>query len=374
MADSVDVNSQQIGVFMKLVRYSLISLIVVLLIAAGENSIAQEWEKVLAAGKKEGTVAVIGPVGADRRDVLVEPFQKKYGITVEYFSDRGSGIGPRLTAERGAGRYLWDVAVTGTTTGLLVLLPAGMLDPLEPALVSPEVKDPKNWRGGSPEFVDPQKRFLVMTPSQRGTLFVNPKVTNPQEIKSYKDLLNPKWRKRIVMDDPTRAGPGQATFTFFYLHPELGPNFIRALAKQEPVILRDYTQEIDGIVREKYSILIGVSDIVAEERMKDGLPIAILDPRQIKEGSDVSPGSGGLGFFNRAPHQNAAKVYINWLLSKEGQEGFAKVNGYISARLDVPTDHSPWRVPIPGSIKTYTQQAIDAKDEVVALIKEAFGR
>jgi iron(III) transport system substrate-binding protein len=352
----------------------LVGLLVALSVGSAQLGFSQEWEKVLAAAKKEGKVAVIGPVGADRRDVLVEPFQKRYGITVEYFSDRGAGIGPRLSAERGAGQYLWDVAVTGTTTGLLTLLPGGMLDPMEPALILPDVKDPKQWRGGALEFVDAGKRFLVMTPSQRGTLFVNPKVTKPQEIKSYKDLLNPKWRKRIVMDDPTRAGPGQATFTFFYLHPELGPNFIRALAKQEPAVLRDYTQEIDGIAREKYAILIGVSDIVAEERIKDGLPIAILDPRQIKEGSDVSPGSGGLGFFNRAPRQNAAKVYLNWLLSKEGQEGFAKVNGYISARMDVPTDHSPWRVPIPGSIKTYTQQAIDIKDDLTALFKEAFGR
>ena len=352
----------------------LVYLLVTLWAASAELCFGQEWEKILAAGKKEGTVAVIGPVGADRRDVLVDPFQKKYGITVEYSADRGSSIGPRLTAERGAGQYLWDVVVTGTTTGLLALLPGGMLDPLEPALVLPGVKDPKQWRGGALEFVDPGKRFLIMTPSQRATLFVNPKVTKPQEIKSYKDLLDPKWRNKIVIDDPTRAGPGQATFTFFYLHPELGPNFIRALAKQEPAILRDYTQEIDGIARDKYSILIGVSDIVAEARMKDGLPIAILDPRQIKEGSDISPGSGGLGLFNRAPHQNAAKAYINWLLSKEGQEGFAKVNGYISARLDVPTDHSPWRVPIPGSIKTYTRQAIDIKDELTALFKEAFKR
>ena len=353
---------------------SLIYALTVLWAASAQLCFGQEWESILAAAKKEGKVAVIGPVGSDRRDVLVEPFQKKYGITVDYFGDRGSGIGPRLSAERGAGQYLWDVVVTGTTTGLLTLVPRGMLDPIEPVLILPDFKDPKHWRGGAPEFVDPGKRFLVMTPSQRGTLFVNPKVTKPQEIKSYKDLLNPKWKKKIVIDDPTRGGPGQATFTFFYLHPELGPIFIRALAKQEPTVLRDYTQQIDGIVREKYSILIGVSDIVAEERMKDGLPIAILDPRQIKEGSDISPGSGGLGLFNRAPHPNAAKVYINWLLSKDGQTGFAKVNGYISARLDVPTDHSPWRVPIPGSIKTYTQQAMDVKDDVVAVYKEAFGR
>jgi iron(III) transport system substrate-binding protein len=305
---------------------------------------------------------------------LVEPFQKKYGIAVEYWGDRGSGIGPRLSAERNAGQYLWDVAVTGTTTGLVTLLPGNMLDPMEPALILPQVKDPKQWRGGGLEFADAGRRFLVMTPSQRGTLFVNPKTVKPDSISSYKDLLNPKWKQKIVMDDPTRAGPGQATFTFFYLHPELGPNFIRALAKQEPTALRDYLQELDGIAKEKFLMLIGVSDIVAEERMKAGVPIAIIDPRKIKEGSDVSPGSGGLALFNRAPHPNAAKVYINWLLSKEGQTDFAQVNGYISARLDVPTDHSPWRVPIPKAIKTYTQAAIDIKDELTTLFKEAFGR
>src|SRR5687768_5530506 len=165
----------------------LVSLLLVLSAASVQLCYAQEWEKILAAGKKEGKVAVIGPVGADRRDVLVEPFQKKYGIAVEYFADRGSGLGPRLSAERGAGQYLWDASITGTTTGLITLLPGGMLDPMEPALVLPDVKDPKHWRGGALEFVDPGKRFLVMTPSQRGTLFVNPKVTNPQEIKSYKD-------------------------------------------------------------------------------------------------------------------------------------------------------------------------------------------
>src|SRR6516162_2018919 len=160
---------------------ALIFLLVAVSAVSTQLCLGQEWEKILAAGKKEGKVAVIGPVGADRRDVLVEPFQKKYGITVEYLADRGAGIGPRLSTERGAGQYLWDVTVTGTTTGLVTLLPAGMLETLEPALILPDVKDPKQWRGGGLEFVDPGKRFLVMTPSQRGTLFVNPKVVNPQE-------------------------------------------------------------------------------------------------------------------------------------------------------------------------------------------------
>jgi len=344
-----------------------------LAVAASAPS-AAEWEKVLAAAKKEGTVSVIGPVGENRVDTLKGPFEKKYGIKVEYTGDSGRSVLPKLTAERKAGKFLWDIAITGTTSTLKVLIPGGMLDPIEPALILPDVKDPKKWRGGGIEYVDPGKRCLIMTLTQRGTLFVNPKVVKPESITSYKDLLNPKFKGKIVMDDPTSPGPGQATFTFFYLHPDLGPNFIRALAKQEPVLLRDWEQELDGIAREKSLVAVGLYDIFTEERIKAGLPIAILDPRKIKEGSDIGCVDGALTMFNHAPHPNAAKVYINWLLSKEGQTSFVVAVNNISTRLDVPTDQSPWRVPIPGSIKTYTQAAQDVKPDLLALLKEAFGQ
>jgi ABC-type Fe3+ transport system substrate-binding protein len=79
--------------------------------------------------------------------------------------------------------------------------------------------------------------------------------------------------------------------------------------------------------------------------------------------------------LTKAPHPNAAKVYINWLLSKEGQTGFARASGYISARLDVPTDHAEWRVPIPSAIRTYTLEATTTvKEKVLAVFKEAFGK
>jgi len=230
------------------------------------------------------------------------------------------------------------------------------------------------WRGGGIEYTDMGHRMIVMTPSQRGTLFVNPNTIKPGDIKSYKDLLDPKYKGKIVADDARFAGPGQATFTFFYLHPDLGPNFIRALAKQEITVLRDYGQEIDSVAKGRHLVLIGVSDIDAEARKEKGIPIDIINPRTLKEASDVSPGSGGVSMFSKAPNPNAAKVYLNWLLSKDGQTGFARVNGYISARLDVPTDHSPWRVPIPGAIKTYTPQAMEVKEPLTNLLKELWGQ
>jgi iron(III) transport system substrate-binding protein len=333
-----------------------------------------EWETTLAAAKKENVVTVITDVTASIRDALTMSFQSKYGLQVDLFGALGREIPPRVLAERKAGRYLWDVFVHGTTTGLESMIPAGAFDPLEPALIFPDIKDAKNWRGGGLEFLDPNKTLMVMTPFQRGIIFYNPKLVDPKEFKSYKDLLDPKWKGKLIMDDPRRAGPGQATLTFFYLHPELGVDFIRALGKQQITILKDYAQEVDAIGQGRHPVLIGTADFVAIARAKQGVPITIVDPRRLKEGTDVSPANGALALFNKAPHPNAAKVYINWLLSKEGQTVFARANGYVSARLDVPTDHAePWRVPQPGAIKTYTKAAMQVKDNLMPLLHEVFG-
>jgi ABC-type Fe3+ transport system substrate-binding protein len=78
---------------------------------------------------------------------------------------------------------------------------------------------------------------------------------------------------------------------------------------------------------------------------------------------------------NKPAHPNAAKVYLNWLLGKDEQTAFAKANGYVSARVDVPTDFVPaWRVPQPGAIKTYDSQAIAVRDKVLAAADDALGK
>ncbi len=364
--------------------YSLIAIVVMVAIVAAPSFSAlaiaasapnsSEWESTLAAAKKEGNVVVSGPTGVDLRDALMEGFHKKYPeIRVEYEGSSTREFATRVAAERKAGQFRWDVFIHGAPETMIQM---GALDPLEPALMLPDVKNHKTWRGGAIEFLDPGKTVMVMTPRQRGTLFYNTKLINAKEFKSYKDLLDPKWRGKIVADDPRMiSGSGQATFTFFYLHPSLGPDFIRALGKQQLTMLRDFSQEVDAVAQGKYAVLLGTADFFAIERARLGVPIAIIDPRQLKEGSDTSPGNGDLALFNRAPHPNAAKVFINWLLSKEGQTIFARATGYVSARLDVPTDHTePWRVPLPGAIKTYTKTAMDVKDDLGQLLQEVFGK
>jgi len=353
--------------------FSILILLIATDVLSARADWQSDWDRTVAAAKKEGKVAVITDVTAAIRDALTIPFQEKYGITVDLFGALGREVPPRIASERKAGRYLWDVFVHGTTTGLESMIPLGAFDPLDPALILPEVKDPKSWRGGM-EFLDPNRMLLTMTPFQRGTIFYNPKLVSPKEFKSHKDLLDPKWKGKLILDDPRRAGPGQATFTFFYLHPELGADFIRALGKQQITIMKDFAQEVDAIGQGRYPVLIGTADFVAIARAKQGVPIAIVDPRQLKEGTDVSPANGALALFNKAPHPSAAKVYINWLLSKDGQAVFARASGYVSARADVPSDHTePWRVPQPGAIKTYTKAAMQVRDNLMPLLNEVFG-
>jgi iron(III) transport system substrate-binding protein len=361
-------------------RFILAGLMGVLFFGLAPSTMAQqdwrqEWEKVLAAAKNEGTVGVLGPRQVQARDVLVG-FEKAYGIKVIYLGGSGRTIAPRVLSERGAERHLWDVYVGGTTTGLTSLAPAGALDPLAPTMILPTVKEPKNWREGRHEFADRAGKLqLGFAVTRRSTIMVNPALVKPEEIRSHKDLLDPKWTGKIVMDDPRRSGPGQATFLFFLLHPDLGVDFIRALGKQKAVILTDYQQELDGLAHGRYPILLGSSDASAEYKIAQGVPIHIIDPRQLKEGTDAGTSNGAVALMNRAPHPNAAKVFINWLLSKEAQTDYSKNMQYVSRRLDVPTDHMrEWRIPPPGTIGTYTEDALDKKEVLLPLLREVLGR
>jgi len=311
----------------------------------------QEWERVLAAAKREGKVAVIGPPGADVRRALTEPFQRKYGITVEYLPARGGEIASRLQAERDAGQYLWDLHIGSPTYVFTLFGPMKALEPLEPALILPEVKDGQNWRGGKLPMVDKDGFSLAMSKYVTEAFYYNTNLIKAGEIKSYRDLLDPKWKGKIMALDPTILGSGDAKFAFFYLHKDLGPEFIRALARQEILITRDYNQIAEWLATGKYAISIGGDKNVIAPMTKAGAPLTSYDSKQMKEGGSIHVGLTGLMPFNRAPHPNAAKVYINWLLTKEAQTEYSRATGLPSSRADVPTDHvDPFYLPVEGYI------------------------
>ena len=345
-----------------------------------EPGLKTEWERVLAAAKEEGKVVVLGPPGAAVRRALTENFEKLFpGIAVEYSGSTGSTMAPKLLSERRSGYYLADLHIGNPGTILTSLLPAGALDSIRPTLILPDVVDPQKWWQGQLDFADQAGQYnLVFSSNVMSHVATNPQLVNKEQFRSYSDLLDPKWRGKITMSDPTIMGPGLGTLTFWYNHPDLGKEFVgRLLTQQKVTFSRENRQVLEWIARGEHLLALGPDDLMATELRAKGLPIEPVHSDQFKEGGLLNAGFGSVVLINRAPHPNAAKAYINWLLTKEGQTAWSKASGYPSRRLDVSRDQfKPGELPKEGVsyLYGYNEKYATMRAETLKFAKELLGR
>ena len=172
-----------------------------------------QWNKWVSEAKKEGWVIVMTGIKPEARTALASAFKEEYGIKIEYVMGRGAELSQKLISERKSGLYLADVHLSGATTPTQVLKPAGILDPLEPVLILPEIKDLSLWWQGEMRWLDKDKFVLAASAFADVPYGINSDIVKPAEVASYLDLLNPKWSEKIVMADPTKAGKGLRVFT-----------------------------------------------------------------------------------------------------------------------------------------------------------------
>jgi iron(III) transport system substrate-binding protein len=312
--------------------------------AAEVKSSAQtEWEKTLQAAKKEGQVAVY----ISGYEEILPEFQKEYPeITVLPTTGRGSQIGQKLLAERRAGKYLADVVSAGGVTTYQHLFPAKVFDPIKPALLLPEITDTSKWYQGKHHYSDPENQYIFdyVATATYGSISYNTKLVNPKDFKSYWDLLAPKWKGKIISRDIRVADTGSGNARLFYYLPDVGPSFIRKLyGEMDVTLFRDYRQGTDWLAVGKAALCFFCEADVSKAQ---GLPVDTFGPGAFKEGAGLVTQFGTLGLINRAPHPNAARVFINWLLSRKGQMTLQKVmlpteNPVDSLRIDIPKDDVP---------------------------------
>jgi iron(III) transport system substrate-binding protein len=122
----------------------------------------------------------------------------------------------------------------------------------------------------------------------------------------------------------------------------------------------------------KYPVLVAGSADEVNPFIRNGAPIAIVPT---EDSRTLSPSSGIVSLINRAPHPNAAKLFLNWILTKEGQTIMTTTIGLASRRTDVPTAHLlPEVVPQPGKkYIEYTEESTTGAEEAQKLAKEIFG-
>lgn len=308
----------------------------------------KEWNRVVEEGRKEAKVVVTGDPDQVMRRELPAKFTAKYGITVEWIGGRGGEVVARLQTERQAGLYTMDVSLAGIGTAANILYQQKMIDPLKPAFILPEVVDPSKWKKGKPWFADPEEQYVLRLLNYAvAILYINTTQVKPDEFKSVKDLLNPKWRGKIMTFDPTVSGTGSNDATKFYLL--FGEEFVRRLyIDQKPVISRDRRQIVEWLARGTYPIALNAGDVEVKRMQEDGFPVGIIYGLPDLPGV-VSGGDGMMVLMSKAPHPNAARVFVNWLASREGMGVFSQSRLRATTRSDIDESFLPPEgIPRPG--------------------------
>ena len=282
-------------------------------LAAGQS--VEDWNQVIAAAKKEGKVVIYGTSTVRDFSMKAAPeFKQRYGITIEYLSLRSREVRERVSTERRTRRQNVDIAQAGATSLPAIEEDGNIEKWLPPSIkvVRPEILE---------AFDSPLRPIVPITVNLRGIL-VNTRLVPPgEEPRSFSDLADPKWRGKILMDDPRSAGAGNSLFVGILIHPKLGEEFHRKLAQNKPVFLGSggHQQISQRVAQGEYPIGLPV-DVSAVVELK-GSPVRWI---AAKEG--VAYSIPGAALVKNAPRPNAAKLFLDYMLSETfqqivGQEG-----------------------------------------------------
>jgi ABC-type Fe3+ transport system substrate-binding protein len=290
-----------------------------------------EWEKTIELAKKEGKVVVSVPASTELRAAIERLFEKRYGIDVEPVVGRASTVVRKMIEETKAGVRYIDLHMGGSESVVTGMLPEGILEPIEPLMVLPEVKDPKQWWGGH-LWVDNAKKFAYSTLAyQSESLWFNSQLMKADDARSFDDLLAERFNDKIGLLDPRTPGSGASMWS--YLREIKGEEYLKKLVGQKLALSRDQRVLAEILAKGKVALVLGLTYYSYAPFVKAGLPVAPLPTP--KEGVYVSGGSGHLVVLKNAPHPHATKLFINWFLSREGQEVYTRAMHQATRRLDV---------------------------------------
>jgi ABC-type Fe3+ transport system substrate-binding protein len=298
--------------------------------AAPSADTASAWDQLVAAASQEGAVVVAGPQGELYREAFAAFTQEFPDVHLDYTPLNGRDFWPRLLRERQADQYLWDLRLGGIDVDAYHARDEGHLDPLRPLLVLPEVADESSWLGGFEfAFTDREKQYgMAFNASLSRGVDVNRDFVPEAELASQRDLVDPRWKGRIVIQEP-RGGAGSSRLATF-LH-AYGEEYVRdLLTRQELVASGDKRQMAEWTVRGRYPIAIGLGSdtLIYFQREGIGLNVKSL------------PGTESVALdtvmaINRPPHPNARTLFLNWLLSQRVQTLVSRKVSQNSLRTDV---------------------------------------
>lgn len=273
-------------------------------------------QPVLEAAKQEGKVVIYGSLESGIMDEIEKVFTKKYGIPIEYYRAASNKTLDRVLTEARAGRVQSDVVVTNR--GPMLLLKK---ENIFARYVSPEAKNFPDDVKDPDGLLSPIYRQVII-----GILY-NTQLVKPEEApKSLADLLKPRWQGKWVMPDPSRHfTTGAWLFNFDKLYGKDARATIQKLAASKPILVESFIPSAQkiisgeaqaGITYLKYVHIFG----------KDGAPLDYARlPQMLADGHQI-------GIQAKAPHPNAARLFEDFFISREGMQILAKEGEFVTAK------------------------------------------
>ena len=292
---------------------------------------------LIAAAQKEGEVVwyttqiisqLVRPVSA--------AFEKKYGVKVRAARANSTEVSVKIINESRAGRPQSDV-FDGTSTVVPLKKEGYVLKWLpDPAKAYPaQYKDPEGyWVANNLYFLAPGFNTRLVP---RGS-----------EPRTYQALLDPKWRGKMVWSASATnsGGPGLIGTVLTEMGDTAGMDYLRALAKQNIANVAGAAREaLDQVIAGEYQIALQIFNHHPVISAKKGAPVDWIK---------IEPATATLSVISvhkSAPHPNAAKLLVDFIISKEGQEVFRTAD-YITAHPDVPAS-DPTLKPKEGNFRVH---------------------
>ena len=265
---------------------------------------AEDWDQVVAAAKKEGSVALYtGDVASKCGPARSKAFEAKYGIEVKTLSARGSEVDARVVAEQTSGRFVGDVYANGYNPAYLF-----------------EQDDRLAAHGDLPNLAHQPAAYKLDEKIVASQVLLYGFMTNTSELseaeqpKSWHDLLKPAFKGKLLADQMNVPGGGMLGFQVFYQ--SFGKEFVDQLAAQQISFDRDVGKDARRIAQGEYLVYMPVSSLFSVTGL--GLPIKFVLPTE-----GVPTLFNTVSVLKNAPHPNAARLLVNYYLDPEWQAACA---------------------------------------------------
>jgi iron(III) transport system substrate-binding protein len=305
---------------------------------------------IAAKARAEGRLVIYSAVPRALTDPLKNLFQKDYGVSVEILGARPVEIRERLRSEFNAGRHIADVTITSQAT-LKRQVADGDLEPFGDLPSVHKLRPDVTSDGVGLPF------SLV-----EWCILANDRLVADKDApRSWLDLLDPKWRGKLIMDDPRTNGGGHVFFAATFQR--FGRDFHEKLAAQKPVISPNIALNERRVAQGEYAMY--VPQIIPNLTRLSGLPVRPIAPAE-----GLPFGVTGAALAKSAPHPSAAKAFLEFLLSDAAQESIV-VKGYGSA-TGYKSDKAPQRFQALHQLPLLGNAPASQADKLLALANEIY--